>query len=77
MVNLISRKEEFTKGLVETAGWDKEQAEEHFAVFAPMFEIGNETDSILSETKRLRLCYPKIKIAPMLYSVDANKPAKF
>ena len=73
MVNLISRKDEFIKGLVETAGWEKERAEDHFMHFAPMFEIGSETDFTLSETKRLRLRYPKIKIAPMLYLVDDNK----
>lgn len=73
MVNLISRKDEFIKGLVETAGWEKERAEEHFIHFAPMFEVGNETDFILSETKRLRLHYPKIQIAPMIYMVDDNK----
>lgn len=73
MVNLISRKTEFINGLVETAGWDKERAEEHFMHFAPMFEIGNEVDFILSETKRLRLRYPKIQIAPLMYLVDDNK----
>ena len=73
MVNLIARKNEFIDGLVMTAGWDKERAEEHFMHFAPMFEIGNETDFILSETKRLRLRYPKILIAPLIYLVDDNK----
>lgn len=73
MVNLISRKGEFVKGLVEAAGWDSERAEEHFMHFAPMFEIGSETDFILSETKRLRHRYPKIQIAPMHYLVDDNK----
>ncbi len=73
MVNLISRKEEFISGLVETAGWERDKAEEHFMVYAPMFEIGSETDFILSETKRLRLRYPKIKIAPMLYMLEDNK----
>jgi carbonic anhydrase len=73
MVNLISRKKDFINGLVETAGWEKERAEEHFMHFAPMFEIGNETGFILSETKRLRNLYPKIKIAPMLYLVEDNK----
>jgi carbonic anhydrase len=73
MVNLISRKEQFIKGLVDAAGWDKAAAEEHFERFAPMFEIGNETDFILSETKRLRLRYPKIIIAPMMYLVEDNK----
>jgi carbonic anhydrase len=73
MVNLIARQTEFINGLVNIAGWDRERAEEHFMHFAPMFEIGNETDFILSETKRLRLRYPKIKIAPLFYLVENNK----
>jgi carbonic anhydrase len=73
MVNLISRKKEFIEGLITTAGWDRERAEEHFMHFAPMFEIGNEADFILSETKRLRLRYPKIQIAPLIYLVEDNK----
>jgi carbonic anhydrase len=73
MVNLILRKTEFINGLVETAGWDKERAEEHFTHFAPMFEIGNEIDFILSETKRLRYRYPKIIIAPIIYLLEDNK----
>jgi carbonic anhydrase len=56
-----------------TAGWDRESAKEHFIHFAPMFEIGNETDFILSETERLRSRYPKILIAPLIYLVDDNK----
>ncbi|HXH19711.1 MAG TPA: hypothetical protein VNJ07_11580, partial [Chitinophagales bacterium] len=73
MVNLIARKEAFVKGLMDNAGWDKERAEEHFMSFAPMFEIGNEVDFVLSETKRLRLRYPKITIAPMIYKVEDNR----
>jgi len=73
MVNLISRKTEFINGLVDIAGWKKDKAEEHFMQFAPMFEIGNETDFILSETKRLRLRYPNVVIAPMFYLVEDNK----
>jgi carbonic anhydrase len=73
MVNLISRKTEFINGLVTIAGWEKERAKEHFMHFAPMFEIGSETNFILSETKRLRLRYPKVIIAPLFYLVDDNK----
>jgi len=73
MVNLISRKDQFINGLVDKAGWDREWAEEHFMHFAPMFEIGNEIDFVLSEAKRLRLRYPKIMIAPIFYKVDDNK----
>lgn len=73
MVNLVSRRSEFIDGLVTTAGWTKERAEEHFMNYAPMFEINNETEFILSETKRLRLRYPKITIAPLFYLVEDNK----
>ncbi len=73
MVNLAARRTEFINGLVENAGWDKVKAEEHFMHFAPMFEIGNETDFTLSETRRLRLRYPKITIAPLYYRVEDNR----
>ncbi len=73
MVNLVSRRDEFINGLISTAGWTKERAEEHFMHYAPMFEISNETEFILSETKRLRLRYPKIMIAPLYYLVEDNK----
>ena len=73
MVNLAARKEAFIEGLVSGAGWTREQAEEHFHQFAPMFEIGNEIDFILSEFQRLQLRYPKILIAPLLYRVEDNR----
>lgn len=73
MVNLLSKKDEFINGLVEGAGWSREQAEEQFMNSAPKFEIGNEIDFILSETRRLRLQYPKIQIAPIIYLVEDNK----
>ena len=73
MVNLISRREEFIKGLVNRAGWSKEAAEDHFMNLAPMYEIGNEIDFIISETNRLRKRYPKIKVAPLHYRVEDNR----
>lgn len=73
MVNLFSKKEAIIDGLMEEAGWDKERAEDHFTHFSPMFEIGNEVDFVLSEAQRLRLRYPKIIIAPMMYLVEDNR----
>ena len=73
MVNLASRKELFIQGLVERGGWKRKDAEEHFANCSAIFEIGSETDFILSEVKRLRLRYPKVTIAPMLYKVEDNR----
>lgn len=72
MVNLHERKKLFTDGLV-SAGWDPITAEEHFDHYAPIHEIRNETDFILNETRRLRLRYPKVLIAPLLYRVEDNK----
>lgn len=70
MVNLVSKKDQFVAKLTENGGWTTEQAEEHFNNYAPMFEINNEIDFILSETARLRKRYPKIQIAPMYYRVE-------
>lgn len=72
MVDLMARKERFIKGLVDEAGWTTRAAEDHFMQFAPMFEIGNEVDFILGEVKRLRLRYPKIIVAPLMYQVEDN-----
>lgn len=73
MVNLAARKSLFIEGLMKRGGWKRKDAEEHFVNFSMTFEIGNEIDFILSEVKRLRLRYPKIKIAPMLYKVEDNR----
>lgn len=73
MVDLKSKKEQFIEGLQEGGGWTEPDAEAHFDQFAPMFEIHNEIDFILSETQGLRSRYPKIQIAPMLYQVGEGK----
>ncbi|HLF15558.1 MAG TPA: carbonic anhydrase [Bacteroidota bacterium] len=73
MVNLVARREQFVAGLVENAGWTRQAAEDHFHDYAPMFEINNEIDFILSEVKRLRTRYPAILFAPMLYRVEDNR----
>jgi len=72
MVNLMSRSHLFIDGLV-AAGWDRQTAEEHFFHFAPLFEIGSEIDFTRSEAKRLRMRYPSVLVAPMLYKVEDNR----
>jgi carbonic anhydrase len=73
MVNLVARKDLFIEGLIEKAGWDRMFAEEHFNHYAPFFEIKNEINFILSETKRLRLRYPMIMVAPLFYQVEDSR----
>jgi len=70
MVDLESKKEAFIQGLVDRAGWTRKDAEDHFVKNAPLHEIVNETDFVMSEAKRLKAQYPKILIAPMIYDVD-------
>ncbi len=73
MVNLVSRKKEFIEGLIRGAGWSRQSAEEHFMNLAPMHEIGNEIDFILSEKDRLSKRYPKIMVAALFYKVEDNR----
>lgn len=68
MVNLSARRDQFVHGLVQNAGWQEGMALEHFHHYAPLFEIGNEIEFVLSETNRLRKRYPAVTIAPLYYS---------
>ena len=72
MVGLQNRRDLFIDGLVD-AGWDRDAAEQHFMAFAPIFEIGNEIDFVLSEARRLRARYPKVIVAPLFYDVENNR----
>ena len=58
--------------MVENAGWNIKQAKDHFVSFAPMFEIENEIEFLLSEAKRLSAKYPKVLIAPLFYNIEDN-----
>lgn len=72
MSNLVARRRQFIDGLVD-AGWTAERAEEHFNAFAPMFEIGSETEFVVAEAQRLRRRYPRVTVCPMLYKVEDNR----
>ncbi len=73
MVNLAARRRQFVDGLVDGAGWDREQAEQHFLQFAPLFEIGDEVDFVIAEARRLRQRYPKIAVAPLMYQLEDGR----
>ena len=69
MVGLESQRETFVEGLIENAGWSREAAERHFDALAPRFEIGDATEFVQSETKRLSRQYPEVLVASLMYSV--------
>ena len=70
MSGLARRGRHFVRGMVENAGWNAERAERFFAESAPKFEIGDVVKFIVGEAERLRLAYPKILVAPLLYKVE-------
>lgn len=72
MANLKAKEQKFIDGLVDV-GWDRQAAQDHFNNMAPMFEIGNELDFVMAETKRLRQRYPKVLVAPMMYQLEDNR----
>lgn len=72
MREISNYKDEMVEGLV-TVGWDKEKAIRHFDDHAHKLEIGDEIDFTSREVKRLRLIYPKLCIAPLIYNVHDNR----
>ncbi len=70
MVGLKQRRDDFVDGLVEHAGWDREEAAAHFDASVPEFEIGDPLRFVMQESERLSLRYPKILIAPLHYDVE-------
>jgi carbonic anhydrase len=73
MVNLASRRGAFVDGLMRNAGWTQKKAMDYFVTYAPLFEIGNEIDFVLAETRRLALKYPKVKVLPTFYRLSDGK----
>lgn len=72
MVGLHARRAAFVEGLVEHAGWDRDEAELHFEQWAPFFEITDAARFVASEAARLAPRYPKIPVAPLMYDVASG-----
>ena len=70
MARLDERREQFIRGLMDAAGWDKPRAVKHFEDSAPKFGITDEVDFVLREAERLRAIYPRIAVVPLLYRVE-------
>jgi carbonic anhydrase len=73
MVNLASKKDLFIEGLSRLENWNKEKAEEHFYNYAPIYEIEDEIEFIVNESKRLSQKYKGITVIPLYYTLEDNK----
>jgi carbonic anhydrase len=76
MVHVSAKGKPFVEGLVRRAGWDRAAAEQHFADAVSRYEIGDAIAFVAGETRRLRSRYPKLLIAPFLYSVEDDRLAQ-
>ena len=70
MENLHARRGEFIDGLTDGVGWSRGEAESHFDSLSPEFEIGDAGELVRSQTQRLRLQYPRVVVAPLMYDVE-------
>jgi carbonic anhydrase len=73
MVHLTSKREQVVQGLINNAGWAKEDANTHFNSFAPLYEIENETRFVYEESLVLKHKYPKVNFIPLLYKVKDHR----
>lgn len=73
MAGLAQRREAFIQGMVEHAGWDRQRAEAHFTMYAPLYEIEDPVAFVLDETQSLRRRYPRVTVAPLLYRVEDDR----
>jgi carbonic anhydrase len=73
MVNLASKMQPFIEGLCRLENWDAEKAKDHFLNYAPIYEIENETEFVLTESKRLAKKYKGVTVVPLYYTLDDNK----
>ena len=70
MASLRARRSEFIGGLIEGAGWSRDQAESHFDALSPEFEISDAVELVRSQAQHLRQQYPRVVVAPLMYDVE-------
>lgn len=73
MVNLAGKMQPFIEGLSRLENWTAERARDHFLNYAPIYEIENETEFVLAESKRLAEKYKGVMVVPLYYTLDDNK----
>jgi carbonic anhydrase len=76
MAHVTSKHDSLVAGLVERGGWTRGAAERHFADMAARYEIGDPTAFVIGEAKRLGARYPRVLVAPFLYSVEDDRLAQ-
>ncbi|HWN17497.1 MAG TPA: hypothetical protein VNO19_01165 [Gemmatimonadales bacterium] len=73
MAQVTRKRDVFVRGLVEWGGCDEEAASRQFARHAAGYEIGDPFQFVVSEAARIQSYYPRIIVAPLLYTVEDDR----
>ena len=73
MADVTNKREAFVRGLVERGGCPEEAASNQFSEFAAHHEIGDPIEFVVGEAARLRRLYPRLMVAPLLYTVEDDR----
>ena len=76
MSHLMAKREAFVEGLVQRGHWTEAQAAAHFDDCAARYQIGDPVTFVAQEAARLRLRYPGLLVAPLMYHVDNDRLAQ-
>lgn len=69
MSGVATRDQSFVPDLVENGGWNDRDARNHFKAHAAHADIGDVIDFVQMEAVRLSQRYPRVMVAPLVYSV--------
>jgi len=67
LVELRNQREAFVEQMISAAGWARSAAEQHFDHWSDLFAIDDPASFAAVEAARLRIRYPKIPVAALLY----------
>lgn len=70
LVGLRDQREEFVERMIKAAGWGRPAAEQHFDHWSDLFAIEDPGTFAAAEAARLRIRYPNIPVAALLYDRD-------
>ena len=73
MASVTGQGEPFVRGLTGGAGWDRDQAAEHFEEGAARHAIDDPVDFTVEQVGRLRRRWPEVLAAPLHYRVEDRR----
>ena len=76
MTHVMEKRDAFVRGLVEWGGCTEEAASRHFAEHTARYEIGDPLEFVVAEASRIQSYYPRLMVAPLLYTVEDDRLAQ-